>query len=358
MRSPQPLADRSTRSQAAPPTLAARLARMKPPAWLLVHGDEMLLRIEAADAVRVWAREIGLDEREVLHVDRSFKVENLERASRTSGLFAQGKLIELRFPAKPHKACLDWLIAWGRNPLSGVLVLASCGKLDRTHTESAWFRALERDGSAIDASTVRLEQLPGWVRQRLVHEGLDASDEVVALIVERTEGNLLAAAQEIRKLAMIGPRTVDYAAAKASLSLSARWSAFDLQSSCLEGDRARALRILAGLLGEGEPAPLIVWALAEGARQVLRVQALCANGLARSQALRQGRVHPQRFQALGQALDRMGAAQCLQLLEAAAAADRCIKGVGDQEGDAALRDLVLRWTGPAARPASAACAVQ
>ena len=327
-----------------PQALAQRLAKAQPPPWLLIHGDEILLRIEAADTVRAWARTRGLDEREVLSVDRYFKVESLDRASRSTGLFAQGKLIELRFPAKPHKGCLDWLMEYSRKPLPSVMVLASCSKLDRSSTESAWFRALERDGWAIDASILRLDQWPEWVRQRLKAEGLDADEEVVALIVERTEGNLLAAAQEIRKLAMIGPKKVDYALAQASLSPSTRWSAFDLQSSCQEGDRARALRILAGLIAEGEPAPLIVWALAEGARQVLGVQTLCAKGIARSQALRQSRVHPQRFPALGRALDRFDAAQCRQLLEAAAIADRCIKGVGTQDPQAALRDLVLRWT--------------
>jgi DNA polymerase-3 subunit delta len=324
--------------------LADRLAKAKPPAWLLIHGDEMLLKIEAADAVRAWGRQVGFDEREVLLVDRYFKVESLDRACRSTGLFCQGKLVELRFPAKPHKGCIEWLTAWAHNPLSGVMVMASCAKLDRLHTDTAWFRALDRAGWAIDASTVRLEQLPAWVRQRLTAEGLEATDELVGLIVERTEGNLLAAAQEIRKLEMIGTRRVDYALAQASLSVSARFSAFDLQSTCQEGDRARALRILAGLLAEGEPMPLIVWALAEGARQVLRAQALCTGGMPRSQALRQLRVHPQRFSAMGRALDRLDAGQCLQLLEAAGLADRCIKGVGPLDAGAALRDLVLRWT--------------
>lgn len=333
--------------------LADRLAKAKPPAWLLIHGDEMLLRIEAADAVRAWGRSLGFDEREVVQVDRYFKVESLDRACRSAGLFSQGKLVELRFPAKPHKGCIEWLNAWAHNPLTGVMVMASCARLDRLHTDTTWFRALEREGWAIDASTVRLEQLPAWVRQRLKAEGLEASDEVVGLIVERTEGNLLAAAQEIRKLGMIGTRKVEYAVAQASLSVSARFSAFDLQSSCQEGDRVRALRILAGLLAEGEPMPLIVWALAEGARQVLRAQAFCSGGVPRSQALRQLRVHPQRFPALGRALDRLDPGQCLQLLEAAGIADRCIKGVGPQDAGTALRDLVLRWTAKAGRFAAA-----
>nr|NDG61032.1 hypothetical protein [Betaproteobacteria bacterium] len=142
---------------------------------------------------------------------------------------------------------------------------------------------------------------------------------------------------------MLGPTDITLTLAQQTLADSARWSAFDLQASCLLGDRQRSLKILEGLLAVAEPAPLILWALADAARQLQALHECLQAGLNRSQAFRQLRIYASREAVFHRALDRISMAQSMRLLALAARTDRCIKGLG---GDAqeALRDFVLACT--------------
>ncbi|MFM9039130.1 MAG: DNA polymerase III subunit delta [Betaproteobacteria bacterium] len=292
-------------------SIETRLRGSKPPPWLLIHGDEQLVHIETADSIRAWLRPLGFSEREVIEVDRSFKLEQLELALRSRDLFAAAKLVELRFSAKPHKACLDWLSDWSKAADSEVCVMVSCGKLDRSQLTSAWFRDLQAKGWALEAAGIPRQALAGWIRDRLARESVQASDEVIELIASRTEGNLLACAQEIKKLAMLEQSTIDMAMAQSSLTNAARWSAFDLQASCLLGERKRALMILDALHAEAEPPPLILWALADAARQLLALHECLASGQSKSQAFRELRLFGTRELAYTRALDRaIGACRC------------------------------------------------
>lgn len=320
-----------------------RLQGAKPPPWLLIHGEEPLLHIEVADSVRAWLRSLGFTEREVIAVDRFFKLEQLERAVRSGDLFATAKLIELRFTAKPHQATIEWLSDWAKEADPAACVMISCGKLERSQLATHWFRDLQAAGWAIEAASIPRTGLAAWIKQRLAMESLSASDEVIDLIASRTEGNLLACAQEIKKFAMLGEPRIDLALAQVSLTNSARWNSFDLQASCLLGDRKRALMILDALHAEGEPLPLMLWALADAARQLYALHELLQSGQARSQAFRQLRLFGNREAQFNRALDRIQSEQSQHLLAAAARTDRAIKGIG-QDPQEAMRELVLQFS--------------
>ena len=78
------------------------LARSLPPAvW--IHGDEPLLVLEAADAVRAHARKAGISERLVIEVDRSFKADHFAAETSALSLFGSARLFDLRCAGKPGK---------------------------------------------------------------------------------------------------------------------------------------------------------------------------------------------------------------------------------------------------------------
>jgi DNA polymerase-3 subunit delta len=324
-------------------SLQIRLQGAKPPAWLLIHGEEQLLHLEAADCIRAWLRALGFTERDIIEVDRFFKLEQLERAVRSRDLFASAKLVELRFPAKPHQTTINWLSAWTKEADHDVCIMISCGRLERSQLQSEWFRNLQASGWAIEAAIIPRADLSAWIRERLARESLSASDEVIDLIASSTEGNLLACAQEIKKLAMLGNASIDLSLAQHSLANSARWSSFDLQASCLLGDRKRALMILDALHAEAEPAPLILWALADAARQLQALNECLQSGQSRRQAFRQLRLFSHREAQFNRALDRIDGRHSMRLLAAAARTDRAIKGIAEAPREA-MRDLVLQFT--------------
>src|SRR3989304_76441 len=89
------------------------------------------------------------------------------------------------------------------------------------------------------------------------------------LLAHHMEGNLLAAAQEIEKLALLlGRGEVSLDDIEGNLGDNARFSVFTLADACLRGGAAAILRILNSLRAEGVDPVLVLWALAREARSL------------------------------------------------------------------------------------------
>ena len=238
-----------------------RAADLKP--VYLLAGEEHLLLLEAADALRVRARELGYSEREVYDVDAAFDWNLLAQSAASLSLFASRKIIELRLPTgKPGKEGGEAIAAYCANPPPDNLLLIMAHEWSGKHA-GAWSDAVDRIGTFVVVWPLRTEELPGWIGVRAASRGLKLTADAVELLAERIEGNLLAAAQEIDKLALLhGGATLDAAALEASVADDTHFDVFKLFDAALAGDAARALRILAGLRAEGEhPVGLLGWPL-------------------------------------------------------------------------------------------------
>ena len=307
-------------------TLRTHLAG-EPARAYLVTGDEALLVGEAADAIRARAKRAGFDEREVYFIERVADWEAVRAASNNLSLFGSRKLIEIRLPSgKPGtggaKAIADLL----DNASPDNVFLMLTGKLEREQNNSAWVKAFENAGAWVAVWPVELARLPQWLRARAVTLELDVDDDAIRFIVDRTEGNLLAAQQELEKLRLGSPdkgnrKRIDLAAVQASIGDSARFDVFQLGEAALGADVPRALRILAGLRSEGVEPTLALWSIA---REIHNVWGTTQQGPSR------GWQKPSA--ALENAKRRAGKLPYARLAVRTSRADRMIKG--QQRGDA------------------------
>jgi DNA polymerase-3 subunit delta len=247
-----------------PEQLAQHLARELRPVYL-ISGDEPLLAMEAADAIRARARRDGFDERIQVFPERSVASwDEAVAATQTLSLFATRRILEIRMPtAKPGHgaATLQRVIAAAGDDL---LLMIHTGKLDRAAQDAPWVSAVQERGAWIPIQAPDPAQLPGWLAERLRSVGLAASEGAVRLLATANEGNLMAAAQEIEKLLLrfgAGAR-LDEASLADALGDSARYSVFQLNEAIAARDAARALRMLAGLRAEGTEALVVLWWLA------------------------------------------------------------------------------------------------
>jgi DNA polymerase III subunit delta len=236
----------------------------------LVTGEEALLVGEAADAIRARARRAGFDEREVFFIERVADWEAVRATSNNLSLFGSRKLIEIRLPSgKPGTGGSSAIVDLLANASPDNVYLMLTGKLEREQNASAWVKAFESVGAWLAVWPVELARLPQWLRARATALELDIDDDAARFIVERTEGNLLAAQQELEKLRLAaGGKRVDLAAVQASIGDSARFDVFQLGEAALGADVPRALRILAGLRSEGVEPTLALWSLAREIRNV------------------------------------------------------------------------------------------
>jgi DNA polymerase-3 subunit delta len=228
----------------------------------LVSGDEPLLVGEAADVIRAAARAAGYADRTVFFIDRSFAWDELRHASRSLSLFAEKRLFELRMPGgKPDKGAQQ-LVELAEQPAPDVLCLVITGKLDKKAGDATWVRAIEKHGVWLPIWPVSTAALPAWLRARAKLLQVDIEPAAAQLIVDRVEGNLLAAKQELEKLSLLAngePISADLVLR--SVGDSARYDVFQLAEAAAAGDGARALRVLLGLKSEGVEPTLILWAL-------------------------------------------------------------------------------------------------
>jgi DNA polymerase-3 subunit delta len=243
-------------------TLSSHLSG-EPSRAYLVSGDEALLVGEAADAIRARAKRAGFAEREVFFIERVADWEDVRASSNNLSLFGARKLMEIRLPSgKPGVGGANAIVELMRDPSPDNIYLMLTGKLEREQLNSAWVKAFENAGAFLHVRPIELSGLPQWLRTRATQLSLELDDDAVRFIVERTEGNLLAAQQELEKLRLLAPdKRVDLAAVQASIGDSARFDVFQLGDAALAGDVPRALRILAGLHSEGVEPTLALWSL-------------------------------------------------------------------------------------------------
>jgi DNA polymerase-3 subunit delta len=317
------------RLDALEPHLAKGLAGL-----YVVYGDEHLLAMEACDRIRATARANGYTDRSVFTVERGFDWSSLLGASQSMSLFGDRQLVELRIPTgKPGKEGADALktLAAAANP--DVLTLVTLPRLDAATQKSAWFTALADAGAALKIDPVERAQLPNWVGQRLAQQGqrVAAGEEgrrALQFIAERVEGNLLAAHQEIQKLGLLYPAGVlTFEQIHDAVLNVARYDVFKLNEAMLAGDVGRLSRMLDGLRGEGEAAVLVLWAVVEEVRTLLRLKRGVDAGKPLAVLLRENRVWGPRERLVGPALSRVTEAALEKALALAAKLDRQVKGL-------------------------------
>jgi DNA polymerase-3 subunit delta len=308
--------------------LDAHLAKPLAPLYVLA-SDEHLLALEAADKIRKTARAQGLTEREVLVVERSFKWGELLAANQSQSLFGDRKLVELRIPTgKPGKDGGQALQDYAGALSPDNVTLITLPKLDWQTQKAAWVAALQQAGVYIDIPLVERSQLPAWIGTRLAAQRQNADKQSIDFIADRVEGNLLAAHQEIQKLALLHPEgKLSFEQIHDAVLNVARYDVFKLNEAMLTGDAARLVRMVEGLKGEGEALPLVLWAMAEEIRTLLKLKSGVAQGRPVGMLLKEYRIWGPRERLMEPALRRLKLSTLETALQEAAQIDKMIKGL-------------------------------
>jgi DNA polymerase III subunit delta len=325
-----------------PEALAAHLERPLQPIYV-VYGDE-LLTLECADAIRAAARKQGFDERETLVALAGFKWEQLLAATANLSLFGGRKLVDLRIPSgKPGNDGAAVLKQLAARASTDTLLLVSLPELNWQEEKAVWLTALGEAGVAIKAVAPGLAELPGWLGMRLKRQGQSADADALRFIAERTEGNLLAAHQEVLKLGLLypaGPLSLEQVR-EAVLNV-ARYDLDGLREALLKGDLARYSRTLDGLRQEGEALPLVVWAISEEVRALLQIKLGQAEGKPLPVLFKEARVWGPRQNLLGRVIGPLRSETLSALMHQLACIDRMVKGVAAGDPWTELLQLAVR----------------
>lgn len=294
----------------------------------LVSGDEPLQQMEACDAIRRMARKQGFTEREVFHVERGFDWGLVFQSANSLSLFAEKKILELRFnSAKPGDTGSKALCEYCQHLNADTLLIITMPKIDAAGQRSKWFKQLDQVGVLIQIWPVEINQLSGWIANRMRQRQLKPSPEAVKLLAEKVEGNLLAAAQEIDKLAINAPATVDIDDILQAVDDAAKFDVFKLVDAILQANFSRIMHILHGLKATGEEPIYILWALTREIRNMTSMAYAKNQGEALGVVFKKHGVWDKRVPMVKAALARFNEKQWAGFLQQAVKVDQVIKGV-------------------------------
>ena len=304
-------------------------------ALYVVVGDEPLAAQEAGDAIRAAARAVGHSERNVYTVQGRYNWQSIFAAGDNLSLFAERRLTEIRIPSgKPGVDGAKALEAYAAKLPADTLTLISLPGLDWKTMQSRWFAALAKSGVVVEARPIDRAQLPGWIDRRLSKQGLRADRTALEFLADQVEGNLLAAQQEIDKLALLlPPGSVTLADVEHAVVDVSRLEADALQDALYAGDGARFAQIVTDLKDAGEAVPAILWQVSSAVQLLLRLKLAVTQGDSLPGVMRTlwGR-DKQRAPQIERALKRLSLARVETALADLALIDRQAKGL-ERVGD-------------------------
>ncbi len=325
--------------------LSQHLQKQTAPLYTL-FGNEPLLILEAADLIRIHARQQGYSERELFTVDQHFDWSALLNAGNNLSLFGNLRIMDIRIPSgKPGKEGGKAIEAYCNALPLDTLSLITLPRIDKQGQATKWFKVLENTSVLIPVYAIEREQLPDWIRQRLSKQQQTADPDTLQFLADKVEGNLLAAHQEIQKLALLYPHgNLTFDQVKDVVLNVARYDIYQLSEAMIAADNIRYIRILSGLQSEGTVPLLILTTLAEQIRQLIFIRKGLDNGQPPAQLLQAARIWGDKQKIVMTATKRISFQSLTQGLLRAAKIDRIIKGAAQGDVWDELSQLGIRLT--------------
>lgn len=315
-----------------PSQLANRLGDLSRRCFL-VHGPETLLIEESRDLLRRHFAGLGYEDAGRHVVERGFDWSLFSRQARSPSLFASRRYLELRLPKGLPADGAAPLAAFVADPAPDVALVVVCGRLDKRQLGASLGKAFERDGVVVNAGSVAAARLPAWLRARFRAHGVECDEQAAARLAWYVEGNLLAADQEVRKLALLlpGGAVLDAATLERVAADQSRFNVFAFADACVAGDGPRAARILRNLRRQGMAPILPHWSLVREVRALCLIGAALRAGENPGAVYRRHRVWSSRVALLDGALKRLPQRALHAILSRLAILDVALKGQGRLE---------------------------
>jgi len=309
-----------------------------------LFGNEPLPILEAADLIRTHAHQHEYTERKVFTVDQHFDWSDLLNAGNNLSLFGERRIMDIRIPSgKPGKEGGKAIEAYCGMLPPDTLTLLTLPRIDKQGQATRWFKALETSGVLIQVYPIERSQLPLWIEQRLGKQQQKTDSATLQFLADQVEGNLLAAHQEIQKLALLYPGGhLTFEQIKDAVLNVARYDAFQLSDAMINADSARFIRILTGLQAEGIAPLLILATLTAQIRQLIIIRKGLDTGQPPSRLLQTARIWGDRQKSVQAAAKRIRLQVLMRGLSDAAIIDRMIKGVTQGDAWDELMQLGLR----------------
>ncbi len=303
------------------------------PIYLLASSEPLLIR-DWLDQLRHKLRDAGFEDIQTLVAESSFDWGALLEEGDMLSLFASRKCRIVNIVSgKPGQKGGKAIHTICDRPAEDTVYVFVVPGLDHATKNTSWCKRLLQTGEIVELKPVYANELTGWIMQRANQKGLSIDRQSAEFLAERTEGNLLAADQELEKLSIrfADGQHISFELIEVSVSQSARYNHFILVDACLAGKAGRALKILDSLQSEGYVTTQIRWALQSTLEQLDSLKLAQSSGPLSDRAWQSLRIWKSKQRLYQSALSRLKAGQIERLLQSCATLDRLSKGQQDAD---------------------------
>ncbi|MAW33229.1 MAG: DNA polymerase III subunit delta [Proteobacteria bacterium] len=313
------------------------------PKICVTYGYELLINLEINQKIRNYVKKHGYNNRVILFVDQNFDWTELESQVLNLSLFESKKLIEIRLQnnklTKFGSTALEKLTSLD---LSNVFILITLSTFDRKILASPWYKAIEKKGLMVESKPIDRFMLPEWITEKLAKQKQIASKEIIQLIVDRVEGNLMAASQEIKKIGLLLPQgTLEFDDVVKSLKNVSRYDISDIGHAILDRDRERFVKIVNTLHIEGQAPSLILWAIMQEIRVLLLIKIKIEEGSSAAKAIADSRVWGVRKKLLPRIVFLTNKPEIIKIMNKGHQTDLTIKGLIKEDPWCSITNLGL-----------------
>lgn len=315
--------------------------------YYCLWGEEELLITEACTQIKQAAKQHGFTEIIRLTIESDKDWHQLLLHQQSQSLFSDKVLIECSLAKNSvGKVGSSTLKTIFENNYQNKLLIFLPGKVEKQSQNSAWFKAFDSSGVMIAAPNLKGEQLKQWMSNRINGLNLKVTPEALDFLYQQTQGNVLASAQEIDKLPLLGVNsTITIETLTQALTDSSQFNVFELTDAILQDDLSTSLKILTRLQNEQIEPILILWALSKQCRELAQVAFFIQQGQSIQQAMTNTHIWQTRKNNVAKTLSKQPLSHWQTCLTLAYQADKVIKGVFPGNAWEVLQQLLLVMVG-------------
>ena len=307
----------------------------------LLLGDEALSRKEAFDIIRQFAKEKTYTEKLSFTVDRFFKWDQCASSLSSQGLFSQKRIIEIIIPSgKINAEGGDSFYKILQNLTQNDLLVVHLPQIDKETKFQRWFKEIEKIAYTIKLDEIKPTELAFWLKKRASLLSIDLDEESIQLISQLVHGNMLAADQELNKLALLFPgQSISYEKVSQSISNVSRYDTYELTDYVLNGDQMKTLLTLNFLKEEGQNPISITSSLSWVLKPMLEIKELDFKGQSLENHLTKSRIFGNKLIFTKKAMSFFSLKHLRAAIQKLSEIDKISKGVSP--GDAWLETMRL-----------------
>lgn len=343
----------------------------------LIHGGELAQTIESTSIIKKNFINFGFNETTIIDLNEDKTIEDFLHEINTLSVFANKRIIELRLKGNINKKDKEIFFQAIENIPEDLIIIIIANKLTANEKKSSWFLNCCNNGLVINASPIPFYQMSNWIKHKLNYLKISISNDALNLLVYYYEGNLVALTNAISKINLSYsnndinniksnnngndndinnnivnkhnqsqiPKELTINDIKQYIDDNARFKNFDLIDPLLDGDAKRSMHILKCLKEQKYDPILVLWAICNEVRILIKISEEMANGAILSALLNKFGVWNYRIPKVKAALKRLDLNKLKVILQNGVISDIIVKGVISEDPWNALKTICLSFLG-------------